>query len=133
MILFSDRITPGFYGLKTSANRLDTFKSFEAGHLGLMNNLTPHFFYEPARPTGKPYFDIEEDMQDLPKVALIVCYIDMDLNEFQNKLDDKETKGVVIAGFGNVGSSFPCPDVHAKLLYLAGPQGKTAQVLTGWC
>lgn len=103
MLLFSDRITPAFYAVKSSANHLDTFKCLEAGHLGLMNNLTPHFFYEPSKATKKPFFDISK-YQNLPKVALLHCYIDMDLDELEKKASDPETKGVVIAGWGAVSS-----------------------------
>lgn len=89
---------------------MDTFKSFEAGHLGIMNNLTPHFFYEHAKATNKPYFDIPEHVVDLPKVALIHCYMDMERDELDRRLKDEETKGIVIAGFGNVSTaSSPCP------------------------
>lgn len=102
MLLFNDRITPAFYGMKTSANRLDTFKCFEAGHLGLMNNLTPHFFYEPTRATSKPYFDLPDGLMDLPRVALLHCYMDMNLDDLDAKVKDPEIKGVVIAGVGNV-------------------------------
>lgn len=104
MLCFNDRITPAFYGLKTSANRMDTFKCFEAGHLGLMNNLTPHFFYEPAKATGKPFFEID-NLNDLPKAVLLVCYMDMDMGELESKCNDKEVKGIVIAGSGNVSSN----------------------------
>jgi L-asparaginase len=66
-----------------------------------MNNLTPHFFYEPAQPTGKPYFEIT-DLADLPQVAIFVCHMDMDLSELEKRLDDDDIKGIVIAGFGSV-------------------------------
>lgn len=125
MLLFSDRISPAYYALKTSSSRLDTFKCFEAGHLGLMNNLTPHYFYEPAKATNKPFFDISK-LEDLPKVALLTCYIDQDLDDLDRKAADKDVKGIVLAGVGTVSlfsaliDAFSISGVHLLLRTFCG-------------
>lgn len=102
----NDRITSGYYCSKISANRMDTFGTFEQGQLGIMRNYSPHFFYEPAKPTGKPFFGeiLAHDgtFKLLPKVGMVYCYVDIEEDYLEKLAADEEVQGIVMAGFGCV-------------------------------
>jgi len=100
MVAFSDRITSGYYATKISANRLDTFSTFEQGHLGIFVNYTPHFFFDPTRPTNRRYFD-PANLKKLPHIGMLYCHVDMKEDALEKMADEDGVEGIVIAGFGN--------------------------------
>lgn len=68
-------ITSIFYSTKTNANTPDTFKALEQGNLGAFLAGQPFYFFGPAYPTGRPYFDVSNvtNLTDgLP--AIIIVY-----------------------------------------------------------
>ena len=101
LVVLNDRISSGYYVSKVSANRMDTFRTHEQGQLGIFANYTPHFFYEPARPTNKPYFDIG-DHRTLPFVVVVYCYVDIPSDALDKAASDPLVEGIVLAGFGDV-------------------------------
>ncbi|EPE03493.1 l-asparaginase [Ophiostoma piceae UAMH 11346] len=99
MIVLNDRIANGYYTTKTNANTLDTFKSYEQGFLGYFVDIKPVFYYPPALPLGKPYFEIASDVTSLPDVEVI--YGHEDLNpKIAAAAVQLGAKGLVLAGMG---------------------------------
>lgn len=108
--MLNDRITSGFYGVKHSANRLDTFQGHEAGQLGVFSNWIPNFFYEPAKPTNKPNFVgvlRDEKVKVLPKVKTIWSSVEMEESEI-SEFDVADYKGLVYAMWGGVSVCTQC-------------------------
>lgn len=70
MIAFNDRLTSIFYSTKLDANTPDTFKSLEQGTLGAFLAGQPYFYFAPALPTNRPYFDVA-DTTVLPSVIIL--------------------------------------------------------------
>lgn len=102
LIAVNDQIGSAFYTSKVSANRIDTFKSHEQGHLGLFSNYTPHFFFTAARATDRQHIDIDLNVP-LPNVRLVSLYTDITPAIVETAVADKSVKGLVVAGFGAVG------------------------------
>jgi L-asparaginase len=48
--------------------------ALEQGHLGSLFAGQPYYFYEPARPTGKAYFDLNKVDGELPKVDILYSH-----------------------------------------------------------
>lgn len=101
LIAFNDRISSAFYTSKASANRLDTFRSHEQGHLGLFTNYTPHFFFTPARATDRKFIELDLE-KPLPEVGLVFCYTDIKEKVIDDALSDSAVQGLVLAAFGSV-------------------------------
>lgn len=99
MLLLNDRIAPAFYVTKTNTTVVDTFRVAEQGYLGVFTGTTPHFYYEPAKPTGKPSFDVSK-LDKLPKVEIVYAYQDQDTSMLDAAVATG-AKGIVIAGSGN--------------------------------
>jgi L-asparaginase len=70
LIAFNDRITSIYYSSKTNANTPDTFKAVEQGNLGTFLAGQPYYFFEPALPTGRPFFNVT-DTEELPSVQVL--------------------------------------------------------------
>lgn len=99
MIVLNDRIASAYYVSKTNSTALDTFKVPEQGYLGSFVGVTPHFFYTPAKPTGKPSFDVSQ-LDALPKVMILYSHQDQD-PALVDAAVKAGAKGIVIAGLGN--------------------------------
>lgn len=99
MVLLNDRIGSAFYTTKTNTTSLDTFKAPEQGYLGAFYGETPYFFYQPAAPENKPFFDVS-NKTELAKVDIIYSYQDVD-SGLLNAAIAQGAKGIVIAGMGN--------------------------------
>lgn len=56
---------------------MDTFKDYEAGFLGSFVNVKPVFYYAPAAPVGKAYFDVAEAV-GLPQVDVLYGFQGLD-------------------------------------------------------
>ena len=99
MIVLSDRIQSAFYTSKTHANALDTFRASEQGSLGFFQNITPHFYYTAATPTGKTHFDLQT-LSTLPRVDIIYSYQDATADLLKAALGSG-AEGIVISASGN--------------------------------
>lgn len=99
LAVLNDRINSGFYITKTHAGAVDTFKAVEQGYLGTFLNNRPIFYYEPARPTGKPYFDVS-NITELPKVVILYGHQSLDPAMLDAAVSTG-AKGIVIAATGD--------------------------------
>lgn len=99
MVVLNNRIGSGFYITKSNSTTTDTFKSVEQGYLGAFIGGEPKFYYTPAQPTNKPYFDISK-LSTLPKVDILYSYQDQDGSLVEAAVKNG-AKGIVIAGTGN--------------------------------
>lgn len=99
MVVLNDRIASAFYVTKTNSTTLDTFRAADQGFLGTFIGGAPKFFYEPATPAGKPFFDVSTH-ESLPKVTVLYSYQDQDIALLEAAVKDG-AKGIVIAGTGN--------------------------------
>jgi L-asparaginase len=99
MGVLNDRIAPAFYVTKTNSTTIDTFRAADQGYLGTFISGVPKFYYEPAKPVGKPSFDVS-NLESLPKVAILYSYQDQDIALLEAAVKDG-AKGIVIAGSGN--------------------------------
>jgi L-asparaginase len=98
MIVLNDRIASAFYATKTNANAVDTFKAVEQGFLGFFIDIKPIFYYAPALPLGKPYFDLSNTTV-LPQVDVLYGY--QGLNPvLASAAVESGAKGLVLAGMG---------------------------------
>lgn len=114
MVVLNDRIASGFYITKTNATVMDTFKAAEQGYLGAFIGGVPKFYFEPARPVGKPSFDVSK-IEKLPKVAVLYAHQESDVDLLDAAVKGG-AKGLVIAGVGN--GNVPTP-VKAKIKELS--------------
>jgi L-asparaginase len=99
LIALNDRIGSAFYTIKTNSTALDTFQSSEQGFLGAFVGVTPKFWYSPATPVGKLFFDVSA-LTSLPKVVILYAYQDQDAALIDAAIKDG-AKGIVIDGSGN--------------------------------
>lgn len=99
LVVLNDRIGSGFYITKTHSSTVDTFKSPEQGYLGMFVNKKPLFYYTPAQPTNKPYFDISR-YKSLPKVSILYGYQGFDIAMLDATVRNG-AKGIVIAATGD--------------------------------
>ncbi|KAF8541078.1 putative L-asparaginase 2 [Trichophaea hybrida] len=120
MIVLNDRIGSAYYTSKTNSNSLDTFQAVDAGFLGNFVDVVPRFYYAPALPTNKPFFDISSTTA-LPKVEIIYSYQGVD-PEIVFDAVRRGAKGLVIAGMG--AGSFP-EDADAAVLKVVEDYGTT--------
>ncbi|XXH01547.1 hypothetical protein Hte_007907 [Hypoxylon texense] len=98
MIVLNDRIAGAFYTTKSNANSLDTFRSAEQGFLGFFINIKPKFYFAPALPLGKPYFDVT-GAASLPEVDILFGH--QALNPaLATAAVESGAKGLVLAGMG---------------------------------
>jgi len=105
MIVLNDRIASAYYATKTNANLLDTFKAVEQGYLGYFDNIKPKFYYQPALPIGKAYFDLTSTTV-LPEVAILYGYQNLSPALITAAVASG-AKGLVLAGMGAGGWTTP--------------------------
>lgn len=98
LVLLNDRIGSAFYTTKTNGNTLDTFKSYEAGSLGIVLNQKPFYFFSPAIPTGKVFFDIH-NIKQLPRVDILYGYQGLNPKLAESAVH-LGAKGLVLAAMG---------------------------------
>ena len=73
LIALNDRIVSAFYGVKTNANSVDTFRALEQGSLGAMLGGQPYWYYAPAYPIARHHYDLSklEPRAELPAVVVL--------------------------------------------------------------
>ncbi|KAL3426448.1 L-asparaginase 1 [Phlyctema vagabunda] len=98
MVVLNDRIASAYYTTKTNANALDTFRAVEQGFLGVFLSLEPVFYYAPALPVGKPYFDVSETAE-LPQVDILYGYQQLNPALVEAAVESG-SKGLIMAGMG---------------------------------
>lgn len=99
MVILNDKIGAAYYISKTSSISMDTFKAHDQGYLGTFAGGEPRFYFEPAKVTGKPSFDVSK-LETLPKVDIVYSYQDMG-PEVIEALIESGSQGLVVAGSGN--------------------------------
>ncbi|KAL1868265.1 hypothetical protein Daus18300_005989 [Diaporthe australafricana] len=120
MVVLNDRIVSAWYAGKTNANDMDTFKNYETGFLGTFVNVKPVFYYAPAAPVGKAYFDVAE-AAGLPQVDVLYGYQGLDASLAAAAVKDG-AEGLVLAGVGSGGWTEEGLDVVERLISDNGTQ-----------
>jgi L-asparaginase len=105
MVVLNDRIASAYYVTKTNANLLDTFRAVEQGFLGFFDNIKPKFYYPPALPIGRQYFDISNTTA-LPQVSILYGYQGLNPALITDAVAEG-AKGLVLAGMGAGGWTKP--------------------------
>ncbi len=99
LIALNDQIGCARDCTKTNTTHVDTFRSFELGYLGYMQNGKPYFYRKSLRKHGlETEFDIM-NVAALPRVDIIYTYLGYgsDLAEAAVQLG---AKGIILAAFG---------------------------------
>ncbi|EBH1518732.1 asparaginase [Salmonella enterica subsp. enterica serovar Pensacola] len=99
MVVLNDRIGSAFYTNKTNSTALDTFRAYEPGYLGVFVSGKPKFYYTPAQPVDRSYFDISK-LDSLPPVEILYSYQDQK-PDMLDAVIKSGAKGIIIAGSGN--------------------------------
>nr|WP_058913371.1 asparaginase [Entomohabitans teleogrylli] len=99
MVVLNDRIGSAFYTSKTNSTTLDTFKAYDPGYLGVFVSGKPKFYFTPAQPVDRNFFDVSK-LNDLPPVEILYSYQDQ-LPAMLDAAVQSGAKGIVIAGSGN--------------------------------
>lgn len=99
MVVLNDRIGSAFYTTKTNSTTPDTFKASEPGYLGVFVSGKPKFYYSPAVPVDKVFFDVSK-LDSLPHVEILFAYPDQEPTLLESALKNG-AKGIVIAASGN--------------------------------
>ncbi|KAI2603590.1 L-asparaginase [Hypoxylon fragiforme] len=105
MIVLNDRISNAYYTTKSNANSLDTFRAVEQGFLGFFINIKPKFYFAPALPLGKPYFDVM-NTTCLPQVDILFGHQVLNPT-LASAAVESGAKGLVLAGMGAGGWTTP--------------------------
>lgn len=130
MLVANDRISSAMYTSKTHTQALDTFQAADQGHLGVVIGTKPHFFYTPAQPVGKPYFDVT-GVDALPKVDIIYGYAEDDPS-FINHARQSGARGIVVAGPGNSSLSSDVAKAVAASMEAGVPVVRATRVGAGY-
>lgn len=71
LIAMNDHIVSAFYATKTNGNTVSTFQSIDQGYLAQFMSGQPYYFFDPALPKGRPYFNPFNLTSPLPKVVVL--------------------------------------------------------------
>ncbi|UPK96975.1 hypothetical protein LCI18_007910 [Fusarium solani-melongenae] len=129
LIAFNDRITSIFYSTKLNANTPDTFKSLEQGNLGAFLGGQPFYYFGPAYPTGRPYFDVT-NTTELPSVAIFFGHQGFDASLMHAAVANG-AKGLVVMGPGAASLSPGAREAAAELFKKGIPTVAVARPTTG--
>ncbi|ORY01113.1 Asparaginase/glutaminase [Clohesyomyces aquaticus] len=117
LIAFNDKITSIYYSTKLNANTPDTFISLMQGNLGSFLAGQPYYFFDPAFPAGRPYFDVT-NTTELPSVIILYGHQGFDASLMYAAVANG-AKGLVILGPGAAQLS-PNAQAAAKELFARG-------------
>lgn len=120
MIVLNDRIGSAFYTTKTHSNSLDTFKAVEQGYLGYFLDIKPVFYYPPALPLGRAYFNVT-GTAELPEVDILYGHQALQ-PALATAAVEAGAKGLVLAGMGAGGWTTPGRDELKTLAEEHGTQ-----------
>ncbi|KAI0022811.1 Asparaginase/glutaminase [Xylariomycetidae sp. FL0641] len=130
LVVFNDRITSIYWTTKLDANTPDTFKAPEQGNLGVFLAGQPFYYYAPAYPTGRPYFDVAGTTEVLPSVITLYGHQGFDASLMYAAVANG-ARGLVILGPGAAQLS-PGAQEAADALYAQGvPTVAVARPVTG--
>ncbi|EMR70592.1 putative l-asparaginase protein [Eutypa lata UCREL1] len=129
LIVFNDRITSIYYSTKTDANTPDTFKALEQGNLGVFLGGQPFYYFDPAFPTGRPYFDVT-NTTELPSVITLFGHQGFDASLMYAAVANG-AKGLVIMGAGAAQLSPSASAAAADLFSKGIPTVAVARPVTG--
>ncbi|KAK8020022.1 L-asparaginase 1 [Apiospora arundinis] len=116
MVVLNDRIASAYYTTKTQANAPDTFKSYEQGFLGYLLDIKPIFYFSPALPVGKPYFNVTADTAtELPQVEILYGYQGLD-PKLAAAAVAGGARGLVCTGMGAGSWTVPGQEALAELV-----------------
>jgi len=105
LVAMNDQINGAREVTKTNTTHVETFKSWELGCLGYIQNGEPYFYRESTRKhTYMSDFDVS-GLKELPYVEILYGHVNGDKN-LVNALMVNDVKGIVNAGMGH-GSIFP--------------------------
>ncbi len=105
LVGMNDQINGARDVTKTNTTHVETFKSWELGYIGYIQNGEPFFYRETTRKhTYMSEFDISK-LTELPYVEILYGHVNGDAN-LVNALVASDVKGIVNAGMGH-GSIFP--------------------------
>lgn len=99
MVVLNDRIGSAFYTTKTNSTAPDSFKAIEPGYLGVFVSGKPKFYYSPALPIDRVFFDVSK-LENLPYVEIIYAYPDQQPTLLESALKNG-AQGIVVAASGN--------------------------------
>ncbi|KAM0558079.1 hypothetical protein ACHAPJ_005246 [Fusarium lateritium] len=99
MLVLNDRIGSALYTTKTNTRSLDTFKAYEQGYLGVFLDVTPIFYFAPARASNRRFFNVSKT-ESLPKVSILYGHQEMDSGLLQAAVANG-AKGIVVACTGD--------------------------------
>ncbi|POS72089.1 L-asparaginase [Diaporthe helianthi] len=120
MIVLNDRIGSAFYTTKTHSNSLDTFRAVEQGYLGFFLNIKPVFYYPPALPLSRAYFNVT-GATELPEVDILYGHQALQ-PALATAAVEAGARGLVLAGMGAGGWTSPGQDVLQTLAEEHGTQ-----------
>jgi L-asparaginase type II len=101
MVMMDDRLFAAREVTKTNTTRVETFQAPEHGPLAILDHDT--IYYNRARPTRRPAFDISK-VTDLPRVDIIYTYGGAD-SVLIDAAVAAGAKGIVVAGVGAGGTT----------------------------
>ena len=130
LVGMNDQINGARDVTKTNTTHVETFKSWELGYLGYIQNGEPYFYRESTRKhTYMTEFDIS-GLKELPFVDIIYNHVNGD-KVLVNALVAADVKGIVSAGMGH-GSIFPATrDALAEAVKKGIPVVKSSRVGNG--
>lgn len=118
LVVMNDEIYAAREVTKANTNRLDTFRAYDFGTVGTIDNGYPEIYYRPTRlHTVQTEFDVSQ-VQELPRVDIILGYVGADAL-LVNALLGIGATGLVLAGAGAGHISPPAEDA-LRVAYDAG-------------
>ncbi|MHC1761022.1 MAG: type II asparaginase [Negativicutes bacterium] len=130
LVGMNDQINGARDVTKTNTTHVETFKSWELGYLGYIQNGEPYFYRDTTRKhTFLSEFDVSE-LKELPYVEILYGHVNGDKN-LVIALIAADVKGIVSAGMGH-GSIFPTTrDALAEAVKKGIPVVKSSRVGNG--
>ena len=130
LVGMNDQINGARDVTKTNTTHVETFKSWELGYLGYIQNGEPYFYRESTKKhTDMSEFDIS-GLKELPYVEIVYNHVNGD-KILVNALVAANVKGIVSAGMGH-GSIFPTTrDALAEAVKKGIPVVKSSRVGNG--
>ncbi len=130
LVGMNDQINGARDVTKTNTTHVETFKSWELGYLGYIQNGEPYFYRDTTRKhTVMSEFDVS-GLTELPYVEILYGHVNGD-KTLVNALLEANVKGIVHAGMGH-GSIFPATrDALAEAVKKGIPVVKSSRVGNG--
>lgn len=118
LVVMNDEIYAARDVTKTNANRLDTFRSYDLGALGSIDNGEVAFYHRPLRKLGPETEFSLDTVSTLPRVDIVPGYVGAD-DVLVNALLAAKAEGLVLAGTG-AGHISPSGEQALRVAFEAG-------------